>query len=112
MKKQLIILAISTLAIPVFAQDTNQFHPKQGEERPDWKNDARSEFKQKKHRKEPTDEERAEHKERRLQFMKKSLKEIGLTEEQQIQISELQQSNLTMMHEISGNVGVARRKFS
>ena len=112
MKKKLIILAISTLVIPAFAQDINPISPKQGEEQPDWKNEDRPDFKQKKQRKEPTDEERAEHKERRLQFMKKSLKEIGVTEEQQIQISELQQSHQTMMQEISRKVGEARMKVS
>ncbi|MEE9368144.1 MAG: hypothetical protein V3V05_04675 [Pontiella sp.] len=108
MKKKLIILAISTLVIPVFAQDTKQYRSKHDGERPEY----RSEHQQKQRRHEPTAEEKAEYDERRLQFMKKSLEKIGVTEEQQTQIFELQKTHQKKMKEVSKQAGKARENLS
>ena len=109
MKKQIIILALSALVLPAFAQETNEFHPERGEKPPEWEKRERPD---QHHRRELSPEEKAEQNERRLKFMKKSLKDIGVTEEQQQQIFELQQVHQEKMREVSIKSGEARKKLS
>lgn len=67
MKKQLIILLLSTMAIPVLAQQAkNPDHPEQ------------------------TEQQRRQHQERKYQFMDRVLSRIGVSDEDKIKIRDLQ----------------------
>lgn len=112
MKKQLMILALSAFILPAFAQETNEFRSRYGGERPDRSTKDRSEFKKKHRREESTPEQKAEHSERRLQLMKKVLKDIGVSEEQQVQILALQQMHQKKMKAVSQKAEIARENLS
>ena len=88
MKKQFIILAVAALVLPAIAQ-TNEC------EKP-----------------EKFNRDKAEMQKHRLQLMEKSLKEIGVTEEQQQQIFELQKKHLQIMKENMEKIDAARENIS
>ncbi len=111
MKKQLMILAVAGLAVPVFSQQTNEFH-RSGEERyGERKKGERGERKYKEHR-EMSPEQKAKMQEHRLQLMEKTLKDIGITEEQKTQILVLQQKQREDMKAAYEQVEVLRQKLS
>ncbi|WP_372845473.1 hypothetical protein [Pontiella sp.] len=97
MKKQNMIKIVMLLAIPVIAQ-TNDFEKGSGEySRPEWKRPENGGHNGEGGGRQYADryrnmspEQKAEREERRLQLMEKTLKEIGVSEEQKTQILELQ----------------------
>jgi uncharacterized coiled-coil protein SlyX len=102
MKRMLILVVLSVMAVPVLAQESNQFHRRPGD-RPD---------RELREHRELSPEQKAEMQGRRLQLMEKSLKEIGITEEQQAQISDLQENHRENILAISIKIGDARKKLS
>lgn len=113
MKRKLIILAVSALGVSAIAQNTNDFRRGQGERRrPEKKEGERPEWQHKQGRQEMTPEKKAEMQVRRLQLMEKSLKEIGVTQEQRTQIFKLQKKHQEKMKAISQQAGEAREKLS
>jgi hypothetical protein len=101
MKKQLTILITIALAIPVFAQETNEFKRGSGKKSRD-----RAE------RPELTEEQRKEHQERRYQFMAKSLTDIGVSAEDKIKIRQLQDQHRKKMKANMERTEAARKKLS
>ncbi|WP_372798119.1 hypothetical protein [Pontiella sp.] len=94
MKKQWIFATALLMAAPVFSA-TNELPSAEGGQRMERRNgyDGRRgdrEGRNKGERRELTEEEREEMKERRLQMLEKTLKDIGVTEEQQQEIVALQ----------------------
>ena len=69
MKKHLIILLVSAIAIPALAQNTNNFHK----------------------RSEKMEQQRRKQLERKYQFMDKMLTRIGVSDEDKVKISGLQE---------------------
>jgi hypothetical protein len=112
MKSQFIILALSALVLTSMAQETNSMRRGDGENRPDRKKGSRSDFMHKSGRPEMSAEEKAKMQERRLQLMEKSLKEIGVTPEQQQQIQDLQEKHRAQMKAIYLQTELAREKLS
>lgn len=113
MKRQLIILAVSVLAIPSMAQSSNGFGHGQGERRrPEWNEGERPDRQYKQGRPEMSPEKKAKMQERRLQLMEKSLREIGISEEQRVRIFELQKRHREKMKAVSQQAGEARAKLS
>lgn len=114
MKKQIIIMALSTLVISVMAQPTNNVtrHPEY--KKGDWsgRRGERGERKFTERYREMDPEKKAELKERQLQLMKKTLKEIGVSEEQGQQIAAMQQNHREAMKVVSMKVSEARKKLS
>lgn len=84
MKIHLITLAAVALSVPVWAQQTNELNRFQSDT-----NSAKSE-RGHKQRREKSAEEKAAMDERRLQLMEKTLKEIGVSDGQKVQIIDLQ----------------------
>ena len=113
MKRQLIILAVSILAIPAMAQKTNEFGHGQGERRhSEWNEGERPDRQHKQGRPEMSPEKKAKMQERRLQLMEKSLREIGISEEQRVRIFELQKRHREKMKAVSQQADEARAKLS
>lgn len=83
MKKQILIFAVSALAVSALAQTTNEFRRGRGEERP--------ERPRKQRRPELSPEQKEKFQEHRLQIMEKALKKIGVTEEQKARIVAVQE---------------------
>jgi hypothetical protein len=111
MKKQLIILVISALAVPLLAQETNDFVPRRGEQRkPAWNKKEQPERRPR--RSGRSEEERKEHQERRLQFMEKALEKIGVSEAERAKVIELQNSHREKMKANMRRVDEAREKLS
>lgn len=111
MKTHLIILAAITLSIPVLAQNTNEVpHPK-GDRYGEYKKGDRGDRKYKE-RGNMSPEQQAEMQERRLQLMEKTLKDIGVSEEQKVQIVEMQQNQREQMKATFEKVEENKRKLS
>lgn len=106
MKIHLITLVAFALSIPVWAQQTNESsHPKSD------KNGERSErgYKQ---RREMSTEEKAAKDERRLQLMEKTLKEIGVSDEQKVQIIALQKNLKEQMRTAYQTIETKKKSLS
>ncbi|MDF7807144.1 hypothetical protein P4E94_06830 [Pontiellaceae bacterium B12219] len=103
MKKTLIILATIALAFPALAEQTNEYRRS--------KDERKGERKYREYR-EMTPEQKAEMDERRVQLMEKTLAEIGVSEEQQAQIAELQANLKTQMRESSMLLDECRKNLS
>jgi hypothetical protein len=112
MKKHLLILFVSTLVIPVIAQETNEFRHSDGERRQERKKGEYSDRGNKQGRHEMSPEQKEKMKERRLQLMEKSLDKIGISEEQRTQIHELQKKHHEKMKEVSQKVAEMRAAVS
>ncbi|MEI6892407.1 MAG: hypothetical protein V5783_09565 [Pontiella sp.] len=108
MKIHLIILAAVAMSIPVLAQQTNEFMPAKDDRSAEHKDGNRGE----RRRKEMTEEQKAEKEERHLKMMEKTLKNIGVTEGQKIQIVELQQKQRVQMKAAFKKVEEKKRKLS
>lgn len=81
MKKLLMILAVSVLAVPAMAQETNQAGPRRDKKKhPEW-----------------NEQKRGQQQQRRLLFMERALKKIGVTEQEKAQIIELQKMHKEKM---------------
>jgi Spy/CpxP family protein refolding chaperone len=112
MKKAWIILTAALLVIPAIGEPTNEVRRTHGEQDRHERKKGEPGERRYKDRREFTPEQKAEFQERRLQLMEKSLKEIGVTEEQQQQIRTLQQQHKEKMRANSEKVTDARRKLS
>ena len=88
MKKPMMILTAMLMALPVLSQ-TNATGQADGEPRHEYRKGDRDGGRRGE-RRDLTPEEREQMQERRLQMMEKTLKELGVTEEQKLQITELQ----------------------
>jgi Spy/CpxP family protein refolding chaperone len=110
MKKQITILAVCALSLPVFAQQTNSSPLCTGTEQISQKKTGENERKRREH-KELSPEKKEEMQVRRLQLMEKTLQEIGVTDEQKTQIVALQKQLKDRMHESSTKVDEARNKL-
>lgn len=127
MKRHLLIIAASALVFPVFAMETNNapYPPrvkkydapgrkdgdKLRQDRKRGENGFRKGDRSEWHR-EMSPEEKAMRQERRLKLMEKTLKEIGVTEEQREKISALQKKLRDDMKKASKAASEARRKLS
>ncbi len=107
MKKKGMILLLSAMAIPVLAQQTNEFQKR-------YSDGLR--FERNKHDRpdsaEWTDRQRKEHQERKYRFMDKSLTQIGVSEEDRIKIRELQDKHRGKMKNNMQRSNAAREKLS
>lgn len=115
MKRPLLILAVSALVLPVFAQQTNQapYPPRERGGKPAWKKGEQGgRMGERGRMRDMSPEEKAERQERRLQLMEKTLKEIGVTEEQRAQIKELQKKQREAMQAAYKKSSEARRKLT
>lgn len=120
MKKQIPILALSMLALPVFAQTNETEQPrseeiKSSEHKPGMHPEKRGDrgdrqFGQ--NRRDMSEEEKAERNERRLQLMEKTLEQIGITPEQRKQIIEMQVEHKKAMKRSYRAVNDERKKLS
>ncbi len=111
MKKYLMILTIGALALPVFAQNTNELKKTKGERYGKRTKGERGERKRKEHR-DLSLEKQAEMQEYRLQLMEKTLKDIGISEEQKAQIFDIQQKMREQMKTAYREVEENRKKLS
>ncbi len=98
MKKQLIILLLSGIVIPVLAQQTNEL--------PQWRGNG---SKQGKNNHPKKTEQRQKQK---YQFMNKALSEIGVSKKDRIKISVLQNTHREKMKINSQRTAAAREKLS
>lgn len=99
MKKQLMILTVSALAISTIAQETTKFDPHwEGNPRPD--------------QREQMEKKRTEHQRRRLKLMERELKKIGVTKAEKAQIVELQKMHKEKMKANEQHIAMAREKLS
>jgi hypothetical protein len=103
MKKTLIILATIAIAFPALAQQTNEFRRS--------KEDRQGDRKYREFR-EMSPEQKAKMDERRVQLMENTLAEIGISEEQQVQIAELQANLKIQMRESSMLLDESRKNLS
>ncbi|HEY5653980.1 MAG TPA: hypothetical protein VIR63_06400 [Pontiella sp.] len=99
MKKILIVLSVVAFTFPVLAQETNISRVAK-EACPEFRKKGRSEGKQ------------VEFEERRLKMMETTLREIGVSEEEKVQILALQQQQRDAMKANSKRVHEAHRKLS
>lgn len=90
MKKQLIILAVSALAVSAMAQHTNELSSPQ----------------------EQVERKHAKHQQRRLQLMERELKRIGVTPEEKAQIKSLQKVHKEKMVVNTQQIAGSREKLS
>ncbi len=96
MKRLLMILALSALAIPAMAQETNQAGSKRDKKNhPEW-----------------NDQKRAQQQQRRLQLMERELKKIGVTEQEKAQIIELQKMHKEKMMANEQHTAKLRERLS
>lgn len=107
MKKHLIILSIFALSMPALAQDTNEFQRPKGDRYGEHRSGDRGE-----RRRDLSPEEKEKMQEQRLQLMEKTLKDIGVTEEQKAQIVELQKKQREQMKTAYQMVEDNKRKVS
>ncbi|VGO22169.1 Spy/CpxP family protein refolding chaperone [Pontiella sulfatireligans] len=112
MNKQLLILALSALVIPAIAQQTNQIPRGRGEWRPGQEKGERPERPHSSRRSDMTTGQKEKMEEYRVQLMEKALKKIGVSDEQQGQIEELQRTHKEKMRIVSQRSGEARKKLS
>lgn len=111
MKNLTMVLVLSALALPVIAQQTNEFNPRGMDvgERPINERGERS-FKDRFNELSP--EKKAELQVRRLELMEKTLEEIGITEEQRTKIAETQLRHKEGMKAAMQQLEAARKKLS
>jgi len=96
MKKLLAILAVSALAIPAMAQETNQAGPRRDKKNPpEW-----------------NEKKREQQQQRRLLLMERELKKIGVTEQEKAQITELQKNHKEKMTANTQHTARARERLS
>ncbi len=114
MKKQTLLIAVSAMAVSVLAQNTNEFHhgSGKGKECPEFKKGAQPERQRRLPERDLTPEQREKMQQRRIQLLEKSLKKIGVTEEQRVQILALQKQMKESMKESSRKVDEARKNLS
>jgi hypothetical protein len=104
MKKKLIFLLVSVVAVSAFAQETNDMNKRRGEGRgPGRKGPERPER---------TPEQREEDEQRKIQLMDKVLGNIGVGDEDKIKISKLQGEHRSKMKANSERTFAAREKLS
>jgi len=96
MKKQLMILAVSALAVSSMGQHMNEVCSRQEKEPHPEKMEKR----------------RAEHQQRRLQLMERELKRIGVTKEEKAQIKGLQKTHKEKMDANAHRIALTREKLS
>ncbi len=97
MKKLLMILALSALAIPTMAQETNRpCSMRDKKSHPEWNEKKRTQQQQR----------------RRLQLMEKELKKIGITQKEKTQITELQKMYREKMMANERQTEILREKLS
>lgn len=111
MKMHLIILAAFAMSVPVLAQQTNQTERPKGDRYGEHNNGARGERKYKE-RREMSPEKKAEMEERRLQLMEKTLKDIGVSDEQKEKIVKLQLQQKKQMKATFEKVEEYKKKLS
>lgn len=107
MKKHIIMIVVSALAIPLMAQETNMVKQSYSERKPD-----ESPPPENRQRQRLTPEQEEEFKARHLQFMDKALDEIGVNEEQRAQIFALQGAHMEKMKANWKRLNKARRELS
>lgn len=107
MKKQIIMVAAISIALPLLAQETNEV----GTPKPDVVPEKAAQP-ENKDRRGPTPEQKKQFRERHLKLMEKALKEIGVTEEQQHQILALQEVHREKMKANWKRINKARRELS
>jgi hypothetical protein len=108
MKKQLFILLVSVMVVPVLAQDTNSVKKRQG----DGRGENRKNHEQPDHSDLTKEQRKQQQKERKYKFMDKALTEIGVSDEDKIKITELQKLHRQKMKENMGSTTAAREKLS
>ncbi|MDF7798748.1 hypothetical protein P4C99_04695 [Pontiellaceae bacterium B1224] len=102
MKIHLITLVVVVLTFPVWAQQTNEL------------NQSKTDKKERsnKQRREWSAEEKAAMDERRLQILEKTLKEIGVTEEQKVKIIDIQKNLKEQMRTSYQNIEAKKKNLS
>lgn len=111
MRNLIMVLAVAAFVTPIFAQSTNDVQRPKGESFGERTKGDRSERKRKEHR-DLTPEQKAKMQEHRVQLMEKTLKDIGITEEQKAQILEVQQQQREQMKVAYQKVEENRNKLS
>lgn len=114
MKKQSMILMISVLALSAVAQDSNEVN---GASQPLNNGSVERQTNQFKSRREdrgdPGQQQKyVKHQQRRIQFMERELKKIGVTEEEKARIIELQKRYKEKMVTNAQRIAIAREKLS
>ncbi len=104
MKKQIAVIILSVAAFSASAQETNQMErpPREGQE---FRKDGEQ-------RQVGGVDKKGDYHERRLQLMEDALKKLGVTEEQKIQIEELQKAHNEKMKANMQRMNDARKKLS
>ncbi len=99
MKKHIMILAASTVVFSAMAQETNEFSPRrERENHPD--------------RREQVEKRQEKDQQRRLQFLERELKRMGITEEEKAQITALQKIHKEKMKANAHRTAIAREKLT
>lgn len=109
MKRQILFLAAVLLATPAFCEEEN---PRKAEGGERWPEMRKGEKGKKHHRHNLSEEEKEQMRERRLEMMEKTLKDIGVTEEQQVQIMTVQTEMKEQMREAFLMVEAEKKKLS
>ncbi|MCF7848416.1 MAG: hypothetical protein K9M45_06160 [Kiritimatiellales bacterium] len=99
MKKMMLIILLSTLIVPLYAQETNAFRPKK---------DGPRKHVKKRGERPPGGEE---HQQRRLDFMAKVMDEVGVTEEEKTRLQELQDMHQRQMMQNNEKMRAIRERF-
>ena len=109
MKTQMIFFAAALRLFPAFSQTNTQIVAGGEHRHEHWKGDR--DGGRRGERRELTPEEREQMNERRLQMMEKTLKELGVTEEQKLQITELQNKMKEQMRAAFAHIEDQKQKL-
>jgi hypothetical protein len=108
MKAQILVFAVSAMVVSTMGQTTNEYHRGRIAPRQEWEKGGQ--HKQRRPKLTPGQKER--YQEHRLQFMEKSLKKIGVTEEQKTRIVELQKTHKDKMRANMERSRIVRDKLT
>jgi len=101
MKKRIIVLMLSALVLPAFAQNTNEYQSTKDSRRKLGRN----------HSKRRLFAVEGKEKQRRLDFMARVMKEVGISREEKAQLIKLQEDHRRLMEENNRKIRDARDYF-